>query len=148
MYPFFDKLMHAVSKLFDVGLYTTLMAAVFLGMIYSNAPLKGPLMLFSIAQIITYIIKRIFGRDRPFVILEDVHLGICPPKDVYSFPSGHTTAAVTLALMIAMWMPFLTPYFVVLAVLCGISRIYLGVHYPTDVLIGAIIPIFTKLLIG
>jgi len=136
--------MKFVSMLFDVGTYSALMGLVFILMIVKNAPLKEPLLLFSIAQVITHGIKRLFGRKRPFELLANVNLSVCVPKDIYSFPSGHTTAAVTLALILGMWMPMLYTPFLFLALLCGISRVYLGVHYPTDVIIGAFIPLLTK----
>lgn len=142
--PLWDRIMKGVSMLFDVGTYSAIMGGVFLLLIANNAPLKAPLLLFSISQIITHGVKRIFGRKRPFENLANVDLAICAPKDIYSFPSGHTTAAVTLAIILGMWQPLLYVPMMLLAALCGISRIYLGVHYPTDVIIGAFIPLLTK----
>ena len=87
---------------------------------------------------ITQIIKKKANRTRPFLLLEDLYIkkiGI----DDYSFPSGHTCAAFSIATMSGLYFPFLSIYVVLLSSLVGISRMYLGVHYPTDVVIGMII---------
>jgi len=54
----------------------------------------------------------------------------------YSFPSGHTSASFAIATTIAFNMPRLSIVAFILAFAIGISRIYLGVHYPTDVMAG------------
>lgn len=59
--------------------------------------------------------------------------------DEFSFPSGHTLHAVGFATMAVLALPALALIFVVLAVLIALSRVVLGLHYPTDVLMGAII---------
>ncbi|MBN2530275.1 MAG: phosphatase PAP2 family protein [Deltaproteobacteria bacterium] len=56
-----------------------------------------------------------------------------------SFPSGHTQTAVVTATYLSCLYPMLSPIFILLAVLVGISRIALGVHFPLDVLAGAVI---------
>ena len=84
--------------------------------------------------------KRVFRRKRPFVLsknLKSIRIGIDP----YSFPSGHTTAAFALAMSISLLTlsPTIRLVFLVLAFGVGFSRVYLAVHYPSDVLAGAII---------
>ena len=99
-----------------------------------------------ISGMITQVIKRTVNRLRPFLIMEDLHIkkiGI----DDYSFPSGHTTGAFSMAVMTLLFYPALTVPCLLLAFLVGISRIYLGVHFPTDVFVGIIIGSGISLLI-
>lgn len=87
------------------------------------------------------ILKNVFQRTRPFDVNTAVQLLVSPPQD-YSFPSGHTAlsfAVVTglfLAGMKKLWKPAL-----VLACLMAFSRMYLYVHYPTDILGGMLVGI-------
>ncbi|QUH25353.1 phosphatase PAP2 family protein [Serpentinicella alkaliphila] len=91
-----------------------------------------------INQVIVQVIKRLVNRPRPYKILKDLALSNVP-KCNYSFPSGHTNAAFTTALILGKFFPLFSLVFLTLAFLVGVSRIYLGVHYPTDVLCGIII---------
>lgn len=61
------------------------------------------------------------------------------PIDYYSFPSGHTTAIFSVNTILAFYFPMLEAVFIALACLVGLSRLYLGVHYPSDVLIDLMI---------
>ena len=83
------------------------------------------------------VIKPLVGRIRPCDINTAVQLLVARPRD-YSFPSGHATAAFAVAACLLFsgnkWWPFLTG----LAVLMAFSRLYLYVHFPTDVLAGSI----------
>jgi len=81
-------------------------------------------------------LKRRTRRLRPF----RVHSGVvarAPPLDEYSFPSGHTLHAVSFGIVAAAWFPVLAPPLALFAVLVAMSRVILGLHYPTDVLAGA-----------
>jgi undecaprenyl-diphosphatase len=60
------------------------------------------------------------------------------PLDEFSFPSGHTSAAFLVATVIAYFTPVLAIPMFIFAFLVGMARIYLGVHYPSDILGGII----------
>jgi len=85
--------------------------------------------------------KALVPRHRPF----EHQLG--PASSTHSFPSGHTTTSFACATVLAYYLPrFRAPLFV-LATLIGLSRIYNAMHYPTDVLAGAVLGVLTALLL-
>ena len=92
------------------------------------------------------LLKNIVARPRPFAEIEALIPMITKPKD-FSFPSGHTTASFAVALVMLRMLPkkFGIPA-VVLAALGAFSRLYLGVHYPTDVLTGFVIALVGSML--
>ena len=65
--------------------------------------------------------------------------------DRFSFPSGHSAAAMSVAFVYAFAFPQLAIVLVPLAFLVGASRVCLGVHYPGDVLIGQLIAVLTAI---
>ena len=83
-------------------------------------------------------IKQLTERARPFAVSSSISLGTAP-LDKYSFPSGHTLHAVTFSLIAIHAYPVLAWVLIPLTFLIALSRVVLGLHYPTDVMAGAII---------
>ncbi|MCF7832686.1 MAG: phosphatase PAP2 family protein [Candidatus Marinimicrobia bacterium] len=83
------------------------------------------------------VLKNTIRRVRPFNAHDEIE-NMVYPLDEFSFPSGHTSAAFLVAMIIAHFTPFLAIPMFAFALLVGMSRIYLGVHYPSDIIGGAI----------
>lgn len=94
---------------------------------------------FILSSVITQGMKITIQRDRPYITYPDIIKR--EEAGGYSFPSGHTSAAfctaTSLSLLFPKWYVIVPSY--LYAATVGYSRIYQGVHYPTDVLTGAII---------
>ena len=83
-------------------------------------------------------LKHTLVRERPFIHCDRIAPGTAP-LDRYSFPSGHTLHAVSFTTMSTSYFPELAILLVPFAVLVAVSRVVLGLHYPTDVLAGAVL---------
>lgn len=83
-------------------------------------------------------IKKVSGRKRPCEIEPHVWANLLPP-DRFSFPSGHTITAFAVAITIGMFYPLLLGPLVFCALMIATSRILLGMHFLSDVLVAAIL---------
>lgn len=83
-------------------------------------------------------LKKSTLRPRPFTVHKEIAQGVAI-LDQYSFPSGHTLHAVTFAIVSAVYFPSLSWLVGSFAALVALSRLVLGVHYPTDVIAGVIL---------
>ena len=92
------------------------------------------------AVVTNLTIKPLITRPRPWVVMEDF-MCLVTSSDPNSFPSGHTTAAFAfgVALFLTVKPKWAKAAALVAAALMGLSRLYVGVHYPSDVLAGALI---------
>ena len=77
-------------------------------------------------------------RPRPYEVHQDIWL-TGRPLDRFSFPSGHTLHAVAFSTVALFYYPVLFPVVVPFAVMVALSRVVLGLHYPSDVIMGALI---------
>lgn len=93
----------------------------------------------SVLSILLFIwLKRLTGRRRPCQIEPHCWATLLPP-DQFSFPSGHTMTAFAVAVPLALFYPTLTIGLVFCALSIAVSRILLGMHFLSDVVVGALI---------
>jgi undecaprenyl-diphosphatase len=133
------RLFQVASRLGDGPVWYALIPS--LPWLYGPVAIKPATLmaLTGILGVLVYkLLKRTFVRERPFITHTSISLAGAP-LDRYSFPSGHTLHAVSFAWQASVHFPELTWVLIPLATLIAASRVVLGLHYPTDVLVGAAI---------
>lgn len=90
----------------------------------------------AINLLIYLTLKRCIARERPFMSCPDIR-ACARALDQFSFPSGHTLHAVAFSMVLAGTYPVLAPLLWTFTALVALSRVVLGLHYPSDVLAGA-----------
>ncbi|MDC8829618.1 phosphatase PAP2 family protein [Alteromonas gilva] len=98
------------------------------------------LMAYGLELPIYVVLKKAFKRTRPCDFFNNFQAHVTP-SDKFSLPSGHTAAAWLMATIIAFYYPSFAFVAYTWATLIGLSRILLGVHYPTDVIAGVLLGI-------
>jgi undecaprenyl-diphosphatase len=89
-----------------------------------------------LSHLVVQLMKRTVGRGRP---AKWDCVALVPEPDRFSFPSGHATAAMAVALSYGAVFPAWVLPLAVSAAVVGFSRVRLGVHYPSDVFVGQLI---------
>lgn len=142
-----NEIMKAVTHLGDAGALWIILAAVLLA--FPKTRKSGAIVAAALIVDLVLcngILKNIFARTRPFDVKEGISLLITAPKD-FSFPSGHTAASFTaVAALYFAGEKKLWKISCAVAVLIAFSRMYLYVHYPTDILGGIIVGIVSGLV--
>jgi len=128
-----------ISRSADGSLYILYgMALLIVFGAFGRILLLAMLSAFAANLIVYYLVKNLIKRERPFRAIENLSNLIVPP-DKYSFPSGHTAGAFIIAQIMSFQFPALEGPLFIWAGLVGISRIFLRVHYPTDVVAGSVL---------
>ena len=144
--PVPDKIMVAITTLGDAGLIWILLAVALL---FTKKYRKyGATMALALIMMLVFgngILKNIFMRERPCWIDTGVALLIENPHD-YSFPSGHTFSSIAAATVILLRNKKAGIVAMVLAVLIAFSRMYLFVHFPTDILASLFLGVITAVI--
>jgi undecaprenyl-diphosphatase len=138
-----DVIMPIITKLGDGGMIWILFSLTLL--IVPKTRKTGAVMAASLlleAFCCNSILKPLIGRSRPFAVNSSIQL-LIPKPGGFSFPSGHTGASFAAAASLyftgsRLWVPSL-----ILAIFIAFSRLYLYVHYPTDVIAGTVLGIFS-----
>jgi undecaprenyl-diphosphatase len=103
--------------------------------------LRAFISLYAIELLVVYGLKYLIRRPRPFLFLEMASKLSKGPGEILdpSFPSSHVVFSFMMATFLARWFPRYRIIFFILAALIAWSRVYLCVHYPTDVVAGALL---------
>lgn len=136
-----DQWMPFISLLGNSGLFWVALSAILL--FFPNTRRAGATML--VALLFSFLfcnltLKPLFDRIRPFVVNPDAVLLIAPPLDA-SFPSGHSAASFAAAAALFLQHKRSGVLALLLAAAIAFSRLYLYVHFPTDVIIGSLLGI-------
>lgn len=145
--PVLDHVMCFVTSLGNAGILWILLTVILL--LLPKTRKCGAVMAAALcinALLCNAILKPMFARERPFEINPAVQLLIKRPLD-FSFPSGHTAASFTVVTVLFRCREkWLWKLCLLIAVLIAFSRLYLYVHYPTDVLGGIAVGILSGII--
>lgn len=132
----------AISRLGDGVFWYTLMILILLT---QGSEALMPVIHMAVAGLIgTFVYKWLKGktlRPRPYQVRQDIRL-TGKALDKFSFPSGHTLHAVVFTWVALTYYPQLAVLLILFTVLVGLSRVVLGLHYPSDVIAGALLGTF------
>jgi len=138
-YPHFIALIRTISKSGDGYMQLLIpLCCLFISPELGQQFFVVALLAFAVERPIYYILKNCLKRRRPPEVVPDF-TSIVNASDKFSFPSGHTMAAFCLAGLSVMFFGVAAAPLYVWALMVAISRIILGVHFPTDTVAGAIL---------
>lgn len=136
-----------VSRLGDGVLWYSIMVLFPLFMGAQGFVITALMILMAAWGVYIYkLIKKHSMRPRPFVSHPCIRQG-ARTLDRFSFPSGHTMHAVAFTILLSYAVPMLGIVLMPFAVLTGLARVVLGLHYPSDVFMGTVLGVFNATLI-
>ncbi|NFV13815.1 phosphatase PAP2 family protein [Clostridium sporogenes] len=144
---FLDKIMIFITSIGNLGLiWIGISLLLLISKRYRKVGVLCIASLFLSSLIGEVLLKNLVQRGRPFTAVEGINLLIKAPKS-FSFPSGHTASSFAVATVVGRKIEkFKLPIYI-LAIAIAFSRLYLYVHYPSDVLVGALIGVISAKII-
>lgn len=142
--PWLDPVVSLYTRLGDHGImWVALTLLMLLFPKTRKAGVAGCIALVFSLLFTNILIKPLLSRTRPWLVMEGL-IHLVDERDPHSFPSGHSSAAFAavsawLGTLERRWMKAVV---LVAAILTALSRLYVGVHFPTDVLCGALVGLF------
>lgn len=144
---FLNPIILFITNLGDAGWFWILVLAVMLMFTkYRKIGLTGLAALLIGFFITNLCLKNMVARVRPYEVIEGLEL-IGKRANDFSFPSGHSTCSMAAAVVLFAKMPKkIGVPALILGILICFSRLYIGIHYPTDVIVGMCVGIIAALL--
>ena len=128
------RLFSVLSRLGDGVFWYMLMGALVLADGLDGLQASAPMAATGVLALTLYkLLKRWTRRPRPFASDVRIHAWVAP-LDEFSFPSGHTLHALSFTVVALAWYPWLALPLVPFTASVAVSRVVLGLHYPSDVL--------------
>lgn len=136
--PFLDALMVFITRLGDGGfVWIIVIIALLISKKYRKVGIAAAISLAVCFFTGNYLIKPLVGRIRPCNLFSDLRM-IVPCMTDYSFPSMHTATAFSVATVLAVDNKKMGIPAIILSVLIALSRVYLNLHFTTDIICGAV----------
>jgi undecaprenyl-diphosphatase len=138
-YPWLTNLFKLASRMGDGPLWGVVAGALLLfGRGRERLAVAAAAVVVLVSIALFSILKRLVRRPRPCEFWQDISCLLQPP-DRYSFPSGHSMTAFSMYGTFATLLPGSGWFFFPSALLIALSRVFVGAHYPSDVIVGGLL---------
>ncbi len=141
---FLDNLVLLLSNM-GIIFFWIIIAVIlyFMGNEKTKNIVKKMIIVLVIVVIVTNLLKVIVMRPRPYTVLSN--LVVLATETDFSFPSGHTSISTSMAFLLSR--EYGKYYLMIIPLVVALSRLYIGVHYPSDVLGGFLVGVIVVYLV-
>jgi undecaprenyl-diphosphatase len=147
--PWLDWVMWTLSAIGGAGAVWLVIAVAMAAWIPRLRPAAWQVVIALLLShvVVEDVIKPLVGRPRPFVAVPTSTVVGAYRPSTFSFPSGHAAQSFAAAVVLAYALPRRRAWWLTLAALIAYSRIYIGVHYPLDVIVGTLVGVGVGLVV-